>query len=133
VVWKLLPAGKNDANAFAAARNAAIGWQRQWHGIKSHRTGTPAPPTFYAKSIHDESEAHSTDTDDECCIISDEVVEELFEMILNTRRARGQKEVSDAVRAANIVRLIVADYNNLGIAQAMQMSAKEVTLARMVS
>ena len=81
-VWKSLAAGKNDAYAFAAGRNAAIGWQRQWRGMKSHRTGEPAPPTFYAKSIHDESEAYSAGVDDDSFIVSDEVIEELFEMML---------------------------------------------------
>ena len=116
-VWKSLAAGKNDAYAFTAGRYAAIGWQRQWRGMKSHRMGEPAPPTFFAKSIHDESEAYCAGVDDDSYIVSDEVIEELFEMILNTRRAQGQKEVDGAVRAANIVRLLVAGYNNLGICQ----------------
>ena len=85
--------------------------------MKSHRTGEPAPPTFYAKSIHDESEAYSAGVDDDERIISDEVVEELFEMLLNNRRAKGQKDIDGAVRAANIVRLLVAGYNKLGICQ----------------
>jgi hypothetical protein len=59
----------------------------------------------------------SAGVEDKCCILSDEVVEELFEMILNARRAKGQKEIDGAVRAANIARLIVAGYNNLGICQ----------------
>jgi DNA-binding CsgD family transcriptional regulator len=121
-VWKAFRAGKNDAYAFAAGRNAAIGWQRQWRGMKSHRTGELAPPTFYAKSIHDEREAYSIGVVDDSCILSDELVEELFEMILHTRRAKGQKEIDGAVRAANIMRLIAAGYNNLGIAQEMQMT-----------
>ena len=116
-VWKSLAAGKCDAYAFTAGRYAAIGWQREWRGMKSHRTGEPAPPTFYARSIHDESEAYYAGGDDDSFIVSDEVVEELFEMILNTRRAKGQKEIDGAVRAANIVRLLVAGYNNVGICQ----------------
>jgi hypothetical protein len=114
-VWKSLAAGKNDAYAFAAGRNGAIGWPRQWRGMKSHRTGTPAPPTFYAKCIHDESGAYSAGVDDDECIICDEVVEELFAMLLNRRRANGRKEIDDAVRAANIMRLIVAGYTSVGI------------------
>jgi hypothetical protein len=125
-IWKSLSAGKDDAYAFTAGRYAAIGWQRQWRGMKSHRTGEPAPPTFYAKSIHDESGAYSPGVDDNSFIVSDEVIEELFEMILNTRRAKGQKEIDGAVRAANMVRLIVAGYNNLGIASEMQMTRYNV-------
>jgi hypothetical protein len=125
-VWKSLAASKCDAYAFAAGRNAAIGWQRQWRGMKSHRTGELAPPTFYAKSIHEESEAYSAGVDNDSCIISDEVVEELFEMMLNSRRAKGQKEVDGAVRAANIVRLIVAGYNNIGICQETGMTLYNV-------
>ena len=121
-VWKSLAAGKNDAYAFTAGRYAAIGWQRQWRGMKSHRTGEPAPPTFYAKSIHDESETYVAGVDDDSYIVSDVVIEELFEMMLNTRRAKGQKEIDGAVRAVNIVRLIVAGYNNFGIANEMQMT-----------
>jgi hypothetical protein len=114
-VWKSLSAGKNDAHAFAAGRNAAIGWQRHWRGMKSHRTAEPARPTNGAKSIHDESEAYSAGVDDDECIISDEVVEELFAMLLNRRRAKGRKEIDGAVRAANIMRLIVAGYTSVGI------------------
>jgi hypothetical protein len=121
-VWKSLSAGKNDAYAFTAGRYAAIGWQRQWRGMKSHRTGEPAPPTFYAKSIHDESEDYGAGVDDESFIVSDELIEELFEMIMNTRRAKRQKEIDGAMRAANIVRLLAAGYNNLGVAQEMQMT-----------
>jgi hypothetical protein len=107
----------NVACAYAFARGcyAAIEGKRQWRDIKSHRTGTPAPPTLYVKDIHNESEAYSPRVDDDEHIISDEVVVELFEMMLNTRRAKGQKEIDGAVRAANIVRLIVARYNNFGI------------------
>jgi hypothetical protein len=125
-VWKSLAAGKNDAYAFTAGRYAAIGWQRQWRGMKSHRTGEPAPPTFYAKSIHDESHAYSAGVDDDSFIISDEVIEELFEIMLNSRRAKGQKEIDGAVRAANIVRLLAAGYNDLGIAQELGMTVYNV-------
>jgi DNA-binding CsgD family transcriptional regulator len=60
--------------------------------------------------------------DDDSCIISDEVIEELFEMPLNSHRAKGQKEIDGAVRAANILRLLVAGYNNLGTALEMQLT-----------
>ena len=125
-IWKAFSKGKNDAYAFAAGRYAAIEWQRQWRGIKSHRTGTPAPPTFYAKCLDDETNTYSTRGQDDGCIVSDEVIEELFAMLLNARRAKGQKEVDGAVRAANIVRLLAAGYNNIGIAQEMQMTMYNV-------
>ena len=121
-VWKAFRAGKNDAYAFAAGRNAAIGWQRQWRGMKSHRKGELSPPTFYAKSINDDVYYYEAGGHDDGYILSDELVEELFEMIMCTRRAKGQKEVDGAVRAANIMRLIAAGYNNFGIANEMQLT-----------
>lgn len=117
-VWKALEADKPDAYAFAAGRYAAIEWQRAWRGMKDHRTGSPTPPTFYAKRLWAET--------DDCAIqensgaaweLTDPMVERLFELLINTRRAKGKKEIDGAVRATHIARLIVAGYNNVGICQ----------------
>ena len=121
-IWKSLATGKCDAYAFAAGRYAAIEWQRHWRGIKSHRTGTPAPPTFYARSLGDETGHPALHGDDDEGILSDELIEDLFEMLLHSRRAKGRKEIDGAVRAAIIMRLLAAGYNNLGIAQELQMT-----------
>ena len=43
---------------------------------------------------------------------------------------KGKREIDGAVRAATIVRLIAAGYNNLGIAQEMQMTMSTVRFYR---
>jgi DNA-binding CsgD family transcriptional regulator len=130
-IWKAWCAGKADAYAFAAGRHAAIEWQRAWRGIKSHHKGVRTSPTFYARPLDDaEWHAYAAPQNDDGYILSDEVIEELFELMLNTRRAKGQKEIDGAVRAAHMMRLIAAGYNNLGIAQELHMTQDNVRFYR---